>query len=63
MSSESNDPPSATKDLSLSKDSPPTPKASLNHQKPNQTVMPGWMEFVLLAIGIIGFVVAMILFH
>lgn len=42
-------------------DTPPTPKHALNHQKLNECVMPGWMEFVLLAIGIVGFIVAMLL--
>jgi hypothetical protein len=63
VSSKTQDAASKAGDLSQLKGSPATPKACMDHQRPNQAVMPGWMEFVLLALGIIGFVIAMVLFH
>jgi hypothetical protein len=40
---------------------PHTPKTVPGHQKPNLPIMPAWLKFVLLATGIVGFVVALLL--
>jgi hypothetical protein len=42
---------------------PPTPKTVPNHQKPNVAVMPAWLKFALLTLGIVGFVVALFLWR